>query len=182
MPRAPKHPSLRARRNKASTRAKLRAGGVRAPALPTRGCVCGGPVEPEKPKRRRGPGRPRKKADPCRFCEGSGILPWHHLTQAWWKRLWASPMGAEYLESDIDGLYVAASLVDEFWRSGGCDSKLAGEIRLQLARFGTSPIDRRKLEWELERPEEAQPKEELQAYRKMADPRLLPEVPPGMAN
>lgn len=78
-------------------------------------------------------------------------MPWHHLTIAWWERLWSSPMGPEYLPSDIDSLYITAGLVETFWRGGADDSKLAGEIRQEMARFGATPLDRRRLEWELER-------------------------------
>jgi hypothetical protein len=60
-------------------------------------------------------------------------------------------MGPEYLPSDIDSLYITAGLVDTFWLSGATDSKLAGEIRQEMARFGATPLDRRRLEWELER-------------------------------
>jgi len=159
MPRQPKPLELRQRRNKASTRAKLRAGGVRAPALPTRGCVCGGPIEPPKPAGKRKRGRPPKPVEVCALCNGSGILPWHHLTRAWWARVWASPMAPEYIESDIDALYVLASLRDQFWRGGGVETKTAAEIRMQEARFGATPLDRRRLEWSLDKPE-AEPEAE----------------------
>jgi hypothetical protein len=172
MPRQPKPPELRQRRNKASTRAKLKRGReVRAPALPIRGCVCGGPAEAPQPARgKRKRGRPRKMPEPCRFCHGTGILPWHHLTKAWWGRVWASPMAPEYIESDIDALYVLASLRDEFWRTGGTDGKLAAEVRLQEARFGATPLDRRRLEWEMER-ERDEREEPQQLAIPMIDPR-----------
>ena len=194
---APKHRSLRARRNKASTRAKLRPKGskkalrkrrtptrapaVRAPALPSRACPCGGPVEPPKPRKKRGRGRPRKPPPPCVMCEGTGILPWHHLTQVWWRRLWASPMSPEYAESDLDGLYVLAALRDEHWRTGGVDTKLAGEIRLWEARFGLSPIDRRRLEWKIPSPEESEAVD-APAPPTRPDPRIVPEISGGRPN
>jgi hypothetical protein len=62
-------------------------------------------------------------------------------------------MGPEYLESDVDRLFMAASLVDSFWWGGGIDRQLHGEIRLALAPFGTTPLDRRRLDWTLERPD-----------------------------
>jgi hypothetical protein len=61
-------------------------------------------------------------------------------------------MAPEYIESDLDALYMLASLRDVFWHSGGTDSKLAAEIRQQEARFGATPLDRRRLEWQLDRP------------------------------
>ena len=194
---APKHRSLRARRNKASSRAKLRSRRpkkgfpVRAPALPSRACHCGGPVEPPKPRprakaKRGAKKKPRartRKAPPCTTCEGTGILPWHHLTQIWWRRLWASPMGPEYLESDLDELYVFAALRDALWQAGGADKELAGEVRLWGARFGSTPIDRRKLQWEVEREAEQQAAEDdTPLPSTMVDPRVVPEVPAGRPN
>lgn len=167
----PKAPGLRARRNKATTRAKLSLGAkARVPALPVRGCGCGGPrVEPKRKKK--GRGRPPKPEAPCTSCDGTGITPWHPLTVAWWRRLWSSPMGPEYIESDVDALYELAALKDTFWQTGGVDSKLAAEIRQRVTQFGGTPLDRRKLEWELERPE---PEEEspTAAQAPAVDPRL----------
>ena len=40
-------------------------------------------------------------------------------------------------------------------KAGGADTKLASEIRLWEARFGLSPIDRRRLEWEVEQEAES---------------------------
>ena len=75
--------------------------------------------------------------------------PWHALTEAWWRDVWRSPMAAEYLQADVHGLYLLAVLVNDFW---DCPSKeLAGEIRLQRQCYGLTPIDRRRLQWEVER-------------------------------
>lgn len=165
MPRPPKPLGLRQRRNKASTRAKLKSGGARAPALPIRGCACGGPKLSRRQK-----GRKPRSQPPCENCEGTGIVPWHHLTKAWWARLWASPMGPEYIESDVDALYMTAGLVDAYWRTGGSDARLAGEIRQQLARFGATPLDRRRLEWELER-DDGEPVKPDGPQKPIVDPR-----------
>lgn len=81
-------------------------------------------------------------------------MPWAALTKAWWTRLWASPMAGQFIESDVDGLYVLATLKDAFWSCAPGDPKmgaLAAEIRMQEQRFGVTPLDRRRLEWELER-------------------------------
>jgi hypothetical protein len=85
---------------------------------------------------------------------------WHDLTRAWWKDVWASPMAPEYDPSDLHGLYALAALVDDFWT---CDdarlrSALAAEIRLQRQCFGLTPIDRRRLQWEISRGDEAERK------------------------
>lgn len=81
---------------------------------------------------------------------------WHPATVAWWKDVWASPMAPEYHESDVHGLYILAMLVDGFWSAPS--QALAAEIRLQRQCFGLTPIDRRRLQWEIERTDEAQEK------------------------
>jgi len=81
---------------------------------------------------------------------------WHRLTKAWWKRVWESPMANEYLPTDIDGLARLAILIDDFYKFP--DQKLMSEIRLQEARFGLSPVDRSRLQWEVQKGEEAERK------------------------
>lgn len=130
---APKHPSVRARTNKTSTRATLSTvHDVKAPPLPER--------------------------------------LWHEQTLLWWRDIWASPMAPEYDESDHHGLFALAVLVDDFWTT--LDMKLrkdlAAEIRQQRQCFGLTPIDRRRLQWEIERVDEAQDRGER---RRAAAPR-----------
>lgn len=79
---------------------------------------------------------------------------WHPMTLAWWTDIWASPMAPEYDDSDRHGLFILAMLVDAFWAEPS--QALAAEIRLQRQCFGLSPIDRRRLQWEIERTDEAQ--------------------------
>jgi len=83
---------------------------------------------------------------------------WHPLTIIWWRDIWASPMAPEYDESDRHGLYVLAALVNDFWTAPTARDRkdLAAELRQQGARFGLSPIDRRRLQWEVEKVEQAQ--------------------------
>ncbi len=78
---------------------------------------------------------------------------WHKLTRAWWKHVWESPMAGEYLETDIDGLGRLAILVDEYYWEP--DKNLLAEIRLQEARFGLSPVDRSRLQWDFKKGKEA---------------------------
>jgi hypothetical protein len=118
---APKHPSVRARTNKASTRATLTA--------PTAEVVI--------------PDLPDDRA-------------WHPQTEAWWADVWRSPMAPEFDQSDVHGLLILAVLVDGFWVRPHWTA--AAEIRLQGQRFGLSPLDRRRLQWEIERVDEAQDK------------------------
>lgn len=122
---APKDPSTRARRNKTSSRATLRAdAAIVAPELPD--------------------------------------IEWHPMVLQWWRDLWASPMAPEYDDSDRHGLFELALLRNDFWNADTARERkdAAAEIRLQDQRFGLSPIDRRRLQWEIERTDEAQAKGE----------------------
>lgn len=81
-------------------------------------------------------------------------------TQEWWRDVWTSPMASEYDDTDRHGLAMLAMLVDSYWRAvrgdDGDPLKIMAEIRQQSQRYGLSPIDRRRLQWEIERTEEAQ--------------------------
>jgi hypothetical protein len=98
---------------------------------------------------------------------------WHPLTLAWWRDVWRSPMAPEYDPSDIHGLYVLAMLVNGFWDKPHWTA--AAEIRLQRQSFGLSPIDRRRLQWEIEKVDEAQDKGRR---RRAASPKADPAVDP----
>ena len=89
---------------------------------------------------KRPPGLPKREAD------------WHAMTRAWWRDVWRSPMAVEYLKADIHGLYRLAVLVDRFWLVPTV--ALAGQISQYEQKYGLSPLDRRRLEWIVERAEE----------------------------
>lgn len=81
-------------------------------------------------------------------------------------------MAGEYLPTDVDGLGRLALLVDAFYNKP--DSKVMSEIRLQEARFGLSPVDRSRLQWEVHKGEEAERKRKPPTPRTdphQADPR-----------
>jgi hypothetical protein len=80
--------------------------------------------------------------------------PWHARTLSFWRDVWASPMAPEFLQADTDGLFALAVLIDQFWTEP--NAKLAAEIRLQRQCFGLTPIDRRRLQWEVVRAEQAE--------------------------
>lgn len=84
-------------------------------------------------------------------------VDWHPMTRAWWKDIWASPMAPEYVKADNHGLFALALLTNDFWLADSASqrSTLAAEIRLQGQRYGLSPIDRRRLQWEVEKTEDA---------------------------
>lgn len=95
--------------------------------------------------------------------------PWKGLTLAWWSDVWQSPMASEFLDSDRHGLYILAELVDRFWDDP--DPKLAAEIRMQRQCFGLTPIDRRRLQWEVGRAESAARRGSPASLQDAKDPR-----------
>jgi hypothetical protein len=78
---------------------------------------------------------------------------WQPLTIASWKRAWASPMASRWLDTDADALGRLAILWDAFYKQP--DARTLAEIRLQEQRFGLSPLDRTRLQWEVTRGDEA---------------------------
>ena len=86
---------------------------------------------------------------------------WHPMVKEWWTSVWQSPMASEFLDADMrGGLFHLAKLHQAAWSAddeGDVRALLAAsaEIRLQEVRFGLSPIDRRRLQWEVSRAEEA---------------------------
>jgi hypothetical protein len=84
------------------------------------------------------------------------IRDWHAMTVAWWCDVWASPMADEFLRADTHGLFRLALLVDDYWLASSPTARkdLAGEIRLAGQAFGLTPIDRRRLQWTVDRVEE----------------------------
>lgn len=125
----PKNPRLRQRRN----RPPATAATLRMPPVET--------------------GSAEKLADvPKLPARGSGEMPWHPETLTFWREVWASPMAVEFIAADVPGLVIVARLIDKF-NYGDVD--LAAEIRLQRQCFGLTPLDRRRLQWEIERAEAA---------------------------
>lgn len=125
---APKPSALRQRRNKATTKA----------SLPSAAAAANNPV-PELPPRQDG-------------------AAWHPRVVEWWESVWRSPMASEYLDADMrGGLYLLADLYQIRWTAASPAALIeaAKEIRLQSVAFGLTPIDRRRLQWEVEKGGEA---------------------------
>lgn len=145
----PKPAHLRQRQNKKSTYAVIPAGRRRGrmPELPERPCECLGKIieQPKTGKRKRG--RPPKPAPQCDVCLGTGVIPWHRLTVQWWKDTWTSATARKLIQIDRHGLFRLAVLVENFWRG---QTSCANEIRLELANYGQTPLDRARLQWEIE--------------------------------
>lgn len=128
MPPLPKPPGLLQRRNRAATRAML-------------------PAETET-----------ANAEVPELPALGGKNKWHTMVQQWWDAVWKSPMSGEYLAADKEALFVLARLHQDFWTARGRKDRqqAAAEIRQQGVRFGLSPIDRRRLQWEVEKGEQAE--------------------------
>lgn len=90
-----------------------------------------------------------------------------------------SPMAEEWDRSDLGGILLIADLMQAYWllppEKAVAKATLAAEIRLQRVEFGLTPLARRRLQWEIDRAEEAVAKTTARrsaAPKKRADPRL----------
>src|SRR5688500_756247 len=83
---------------------------------------------------------------------------WHNLTLVGWKNAWSSPMAAQWLTTDVDALGRLAVLWDDFYKAP--EAKVLAEIRLQEQRFGLSPLDRSRLQWEVAKVNEVERKQQ----------------------
>lgn len=96
---------------------------------------------------------------------------WHPLTLEAWNHAWQSPMASQWLETDIDALGRLAILWDLLYK--GAIAAMP-EIRLQEQRFGLSPLDRSRLQWEVAKGNEAERKQQQRAVKKTGtDPRAI---------
>lgn len=98
---------------------------------------------------------------------------WHPLTLVAWQHAWESPMSAMWLDVDADGVGRLALLWDWYYKTGSIDA--LKEIRLQSPSFGLTPLDRSRLQWEVERGDAAERKaqQRAQAAKPVGDPRKL---------
>lgn len=120
MPQPKKDPSLRARRNSATTAKALdRADTHAVPALP---------------------------APPDTFDDNGELRPsaWHPRTVEWWTAIWESPLPGAWESFDIPTLYTLALLYDDIWTARTAKERkdAAGEYRLQRKDFFIAPYDR----------------------------------------
>lgn len=67
---------------------------------------------------------------------------WPGHTRTWWRMWRDSPLASEFTDTDWSELLDTALLHARFW---GGDLKLAGELRLRVAKFGATPEDRARL-------------------------------------
>ena len=78
-------------------------------------------------------------------------------------------MAKEYLDVDVEGLYLLMELYELFWTAPS--TALANEILKHRQCFGLTPIDRRRLQWEIKRVEAEKPKLPAARTESMDDPR-----------
>lgn len=82
-------------------------------------------------------------------------VDWPERTREWWQ-MWAdSPLSADFTGNDWSELLDTALLHARFW-SG--DLKVAGELRLRVAKFGATPEDRARLRITFAQADEAEDK------------------------
>lgn len=119
MPAHKKDPTVRARANKATSRADL---GLARPAR-----------RPRLPK----------------YVPGGDKVKWHPQAVAWWSAVWRSPVTRALIDVDARALLRLAVLEHEFWSTSGVTDRLriAAEIRIEQQAFGLEPYARRRLEW-----------------------------------
>jgi hypothetical protein len=99
---------------------------------------------------------------------------WHAYTVESWCRAWGSAMASQWLPTEFDGVFRLAMKWDDYYLKGRASD--LGEIRLQEQRFGLSPLDRSRLQWEVNRGDEATRKlrQRIQpSARVSGDPRKL---------
>lgn len=85
----------------------------------------------------------------------SQSFSWPSRTREWWQ-MWAdSPLSAEFTSTDWSELMDTALLHAKYW-SG--DHKVAGELRLRVAKFGATPEDRARLRISFAQADEADEK------------------------
>jgi len=140
----PKPESTRQRRNKASTRTTLSA--VDASTM----------TVPALPKHRK----------------------WHKRTEEHWEAVWQSPMAPEFdMQADLRAMTMLAEMWDDFYLLDD-DTELSVEKKVRLRilmmgqimkneqRFGLTPLDRRRLQWEVLKGDEADEKTRERRNRK----------------
>lgn len=98
---------------------------------------------------------------------------WHPLTVTAWRHAWRSPMASQWLETDADAIGRLALLWDAFYKDP--DGDALKEIRLQSSLFGLSPLDRTRLQWEVNRADESERKKPRPAAKPTGtrDPRAF---------
>ena len=72
----------------------------------------------------------------------SQSFAWPGRTREWWQMWSDSPLSADFTSTDWSELLDTALIHARFWNG---DVKVAGELRLRVAKFGATPEDRARL-------------------------------------
>ena len=81
-------------------------------------------------------------SEPCPQPPLPAQIKWPQRTREWWDTWGASDLSTEFTATDWNELLDAALLHARFWAG---DTKVAGELRTRLAKFGSTPVDRARL-------------------------------------
>lgn len=150
MPRLPKDPEVRQRRNQAPTAATLPAPDsadlrkAKIPTLSAKQLGIKGAIKPQ--------------------------------VREWWIDAWRSPMAPRWLKTDMHVLYLCALIRQQIAVSameGKPVATLAGELRQQERRVGLDVMSRRSLDWRIEGPRQP-------AAQTPPPEATLPPVPEGV--
>lgn len=149
---APKDPKIKQRRNRDSSAAVL---------IDTSPLLSG--TAPELPKR---------------FDADGKEIEWHEFAAKAWRDIWGSPMASEYTQADVHRLEMYVDLLHKYWNGA---TAVAAEVRLQGVCLGVTPIDRRRLQWEIKRVDAAEKPEKPKRPKRVEDPRSVLKVVDGGA-
>lgn len=69
-------------------------------------------------------------------------VDWHPRTVEWWAMWRDAPQAEHFMATDWDFLLDTAILHSQMWFG---DAKLAAEVRLRVAKYGSTPEDRARL-------------------------------------
>ncbi|WP_208092421.1 hypothetical protein [Blastococcus xanthinilyticus] len=70
-------------------------------------------------------------------------VDWHPRTRAWWRDWKSWPLAHTFTASDWSFLLDTALMHHRMWSEG--EMKWAAEIRLRVAKYGSTPEDRQRL-------------------------------------
>lgn len=115
------------------------------------------PKDPEKRRRRNADSVPTTVLSDdgeVRGPELPGGITWPMVTLAWWETWRSSPQATSFTQTDWDFLVDTALLHARFWEG---DAKVAGELRLRVAKFGATPEDRARLRMQVGKPDDPEP-------------------------
>lgn len=87
---------------------------------------------------------------------------WPARTRAWWRMWGASQLSSSFTANDWNELLDTALLHARLW-SG--DARVAGELRLRVAKFGATPEDRARLRITFAQADEADSKRPVESSR-----------------